>query len=1055
MRCYRPLAVALSLLVMYGMCRAQGIPGYTLQETVLVPVTGTAVSSQTTLLQGVDYKLKVLGTAQMRIPGFFGNYTLVDAEYAFDFNGFFKLIPWTNTCWFNIDLGIAVNGNFHGHARTPSWGQYSSAHVYMADLTGSGAPVSLKYQSCNYKGSQGLLTVQIFRPMGLTLQTLGQPPYTDVSPGLQTFPPQSQQSVSGRANALALAADGMRIYAGTFAGVWRSDDGGLRWRQMVQPQPPPGVDAVAGGLFVPDVYDIAISPQNPDVVTIAVKDDLHLQGMSGIYRSEDGGNSWALVKQFACSSGGDVTQLVFAPDDPYLMYAAGGCAIGLSRDGGKTWTEKSFPGNSAVWHIAVAPLDRPVYKNQAVPGTGIAAKEIGGIVTGPFQVRRVYALGSNEMSYSIDGGQTWTKDVGLKQTIAPGVGGAAAQSGGNSSRVLMVEPYNSQHVLVAVPSASNGPSYYDTPKCWTTSSPVPDGTICNATKARGCGEGSLWLGDFTGFVPSDPTRRAAVWKQLPSPPTYYGVTSPSGNTYLDVKPEGGSYLLFFSDMSHVHVSEGLPTAGGWHRIEGMDASQTAPPHPPNPYCNNVFVHADPHALIVAPDFSMTLQSMSPLVPAPYNQNKLAAPGATGNIWLANDGGIYQATGGRQPWHAAAGLSTLAPINIAGAAIKGLAPALYFGTGDNQEFASLDGGSTWTPTISACGDCDAWFTDPAQAQQVMTFMPKATGGGYYVFTNNGKYADPESSPTNGTAFAQWVCPTECNASSSFWFRGYRPMVLTVPGEPIPATGDYLIIGTKSDGTRVVFRKTDATPMKTTLDWENPANAVQYGPTLPPCGTTVACVDTVQSSGGHGAPVLYAGDPATGPGDTGRNHFMTLWKWTPGTSAWQQIVPSPSSTPTGQAAFNVHRFFVDPYNPNTIYLLDDGAMKRSDDGGATWAVDTGLDSAITEHQRYSYGADFSVIKDIIFVRGEALTRFAIGNAGVFYTLDGRNWRRLLSTSAFPGHPISAYFDNVSDPCDRALYVSMNGRSILRIDPIPFPGFYGSQQPCQGPIVFKGSE
>jgi hypothetical protein len=222
----------------------------------------------------------------------------------------------------------------------------------------------------------------------------------------------------------------------------------------------------------------------------------------------------------------------------------------------------------------------------------------------------------------------------------------------------------------------------------------------------------------------------------------------------------------------VHVSQGLPTAGGWHRIEGMDASQTAPPHPPNPYGNQVFMHADPHALALAPDFSMTLQGLPPSVPAPYNQNKLAGS-ATGNIWLANDGGVYHATGARLPWHAASGLSTLAPINIAGAAIKGLAPALYFGTGDNVEFASLDGGSTWKPTINDCGDCDAWFTDPAQPQQAMTFMSYAKGGGYYVFTNNGKYADPETSATDGTAFAHWSVQPHAMTTVRSGFEGTVP------------------------------------------------------------------------------------------------------------------------------------------------------------------------------------------------------------------------------------------------------------------------------------------
>ena len=85
----------------------------------------------------------------------------------------------------------------------------------------------------------------------------------------------------------------------------------------------------------------------------------------------------------------------------------------------------------------------------------------------------------------------------------------------------------------------------------------------------------------------------------------------------------------------------------------------------------------------------------------------------------------------------------------------------------------------------------------------------------------------------------------------------------------------------------------------------------------------------------------------------------------------------------------------------------------------------------------------------LEGEPGTRFGVGTAGVFYTLNGNNWFRYLSTSAFPSHPVSAYFDPVSDPCDRALYVALDGRGIIRLDPIPTPGII-VVQPCGGVVA-----
>jgi hypothetical protein len=105
-------------------------------------------------------------------------------------------------------------------------------------------------------------------------------------------------------------------------------------------------------------------------------------------------------------------------------------------------------------------------------------------------------------------------------------------------------------------------------------------------------------------------------------------------------------------------------------MEGKDASQTAPP---NPYCNQLFVHVDPHALVTSPNFSLSLQPPAPDIPAPFNQNKVAGPNSSGDIWIANDGGVYHANGGVPNWNPAAGLPTLAPINIAGLSIPGAHP----------------------------------------------------------------------------------------------------------------------------------------------------------------------------------------------------------------------------------------------------------------------------------------------------------------------------------------------------------------------------------------------
>jgi len=72
---------------------------------------------------------------------------------------------------------------------------------------------------------------------------------------------------------------------------------------------------------------------------------------------------------------------------------------------------------------------------------------------------------------------------------------------------------------------------------------------------------------------------------------------------------------------------------------------------------------------------------------------------------------------------------------------------------------------------------------------------------------------------------------------------------------------------------------------------------------------------------------------------------------------------------------------------------------------------------------------------FVPNEA-TRFAAGKGGVFYSLDGATWRTLFTTDQLPGIPWALSLDTRTSS-SRSLYVSFNGRGLLRFDNIPVPG------------------
>src|SRR4029077_7392762 len=118
-------------------------------------------------------------------------------------------------------------------------------------------------------------------------------------------------------------------------------------------------------------------------------------------------------------------------------------------------------------------------------------------------------------------------------TMLPsGFGGFPAPGTGNSAQILAVEPGHPDHVYLAVPGLANGPSYYHPSKNENGDDLGPDGGLCN-TRPRGtgllaCGEGSLWLGDYSNFT----IGKTASWGQLPGPPRYFWVSTGSGNLYI-------------------------------------------------------------------------------------------------------------------------------------------------------------------------------------------------------------------------------------------------------------------------------------------------------------------------------------------------------------------------------------------------------------------------------------------------------------------------------------------------------------------------------------------
>ncbi len=133
-------------------------------------------------------------------------------------------------------------------------------------------------------------------------------------------------------------------------GVYKSEDGGESWKNM-------------GLKESRQIGGIVVDPRNPEVVFVAAEGSAWGPGGErGLYKTADGGETWNKVLDISENTG--VNNVVMDPVDPDVMYATseqrrrhvftkigGGpeSAVYRSKDGGETWT-KSMKGLPKV-HI--------------------------------------------------------------------------------------------------------------------------------------------------------------------------------------------------------------------------------------------------------------------------------------------------------------------------------------------------------------------------------------------------------------------------------------------------------------------------------------------------------------------------------------------------------------------------------------------------------------------------------------------------------------------------------------------------------------------------------
>ena len=122
-------------------------------------------------------------------------------------------------------------------------------------------------------------------------------------------------------HALAMDAQGRALYLGAHTGLYRSEDRGQTWQPVT----------LSGKHAHMDIMAMVIDPTDPRVLYVATHE-------AGVFKSQDGGASWAEVN--AGLGGADVHGLALDPNQPRKLHAAvRGQGEGLYRttDAGGKW----------------------------------------------------------------------------------------------------------------------------------------------------------------------------------------------------------------------------------------------------------------------------------------------------------------------------------------------------------------------------------------------------------------------------------------------------------------------------------------------------------------------------------------------------------------------------------------------------------------------------------------------------------------------------------------------------------------------------------------------